>query len=105
MIKLFKAPIVNEIKAKHEAINKHLLNTIPGCKIRHKHNSDADAVVFYLKISGITKEFTISDQYLQDYSAIEVFDFINKNEVIKIISSYGKIRIWMREGYPAISYR
>lgn len=105
MIKWSKAPEINEIKVKHEAICKHLINMIPGCKVKHKHNIDAGAVVFFIKISKITKEFTISDQYLQDYSAIEVFDFIKQKEVIKIISTHGKVRILMREGYPAVSYR
>jgi accessory colonization factor AcfC len=105
MIKLFKPPEISEIKVKHEAIGKHLINMIPGCKVWHKHNFDAGAVVFYMKISEITKEFSICDQYLQDYSAIEVFDFIKQKEVIKIISTHGKVKIVMREGYPAISYR
>ena len=107
MTKWFKAPEINEIKLKHMAISKHLLNMIPGCKVRHrhKHNFDAGAVVFYMEIAGLTKEFTISDQYLQDYTAIEIFDFIKQKEVIKIISTHGKVRILMREGYPAISYR
>ena len=105
MIKLFELPEINEIKVKYEAINKHLLNMISGCKVRHKRNFDAGAVVFYIEISGITKEFTISDLYLQDHTAIELFDFIKQKEVIEIISTHGKIRILMREGYPAISYR
>ena len=105
MIKRFKAPELNEIKVKHEAISKHLLNIISGCKVRHRHNFDAGSVVFYIEISGITKEFTISDLYLQDHTAIELFDFIKQKEVIEIISTHGKIRILMREGYPAISYR
>ena len=105
MIKLFKAPELNEIKVKKEAISKHLINMLPGCKVRHKHDFDAGAVVFYMKISEITKEFSICDQYLQDSSTIEVFDFIKKNEVIKIISTHGKVKIVIREGYPATSYR
>ncbi|MDO8369611.1 MAG: hypothetical protein Q7S71_02665 [Candidatus Nitrotoga sp.] len=102
---MFKAPEINEIKVKHEAISKHLLNMIPGCKVRHKHDFDEDAVVFYVEISGIIKKFTISDQYLQDYTAIEIFDFIKQNEVIKIISTHGKVKISTREGYPVINYR
>lgn len=105
MIKRFKAPEPNEINVKHEAISKHLLNMISGCKVRYKHDFDAGAVVFYMKISEITKEFSICDQYLQDSSTIEVFDFIKKNEVVKIISTHGKVKIVIREGYPAISYR
>lgn len=105
MIKRLKPPEINEIKVKHEAISKHLLNMIPGCKVKHKHNFDTGSVAFYMGISGITKELTISDQYLQDYTAIEIFDFIKQKEVIKIISTHGKVRISMREGYPAINYR
>ncbi|MCE9550975.1 MAG: hypothetical protein K8R50_08245 [Betaproteobacteria bacterium] len=105
MIKLFKAPELNEIKVKKEAISKHLINMLPGCKVRYKHDVNADAVVFYIKISEITKEFSICDQYLQDSSTIEAFDFIKKNEVIKIISTHGKVKVVIREGYPAISYR
>ena len=105
IIKLPKVPEINEIKIKLEAISKHLLSMIPGCKVRHKRNVDAGAVVFYIEISGITKEFTISNLYLHDYTAIEIFDFIKQKDVIKIISAHGKIRILMREGYPAISYR
>jgi|SRR5665647_768665 len=105
IIKLFKVPEMNEIKVKHKAISKHLLNMIPGCKVRHKHDINDDAVVFSVEISGITKKLTISDQYLQDYTTIEIFDFIKQKEVIKIISTHGKVKILMREGYPAISYR
>lgn len=108
MIKWFKLPQMSEIsemKVKHEVIAKHLSNIIPGCKVRHKHESDADTVVFYMEISGIIKEFKISDQYLQDYTTIEIFDFIKQKEVIKIISTHVKIKILIREGYPAISYR
>ena len=105
MIKLFKAPKLNEIKVKKEAISKHLINMLPGCKVRYKHDFDDGAVVFYMKISEITKEFSICDQYLQDSSIIEVFDFIKKNEVLKIMSTHGKVKIVIREGYPAISYR
>lgn len=105
MIRWFKPPKINKIKIKHEAIREHLLNMIAGCKVRHKHNFDAGAVVFYIEISGVTTEFTISDLYLQNYTAIELFDFIKQMEVIKIIATNGKVRILMREGYPAISYR
>ncbi|BBJ22585.1 hypothetical protein W01_05120 [Candidatus Nitrotoga sp. AM1P] len=105
MIKWFKLPQTNEMKVKHEAISKHLLNIIPECKVRHKHESNADEVVFYMEISGVTKEFKISDQYLQAHTTIELFDFIKQKEVIKVISTYGKVKILIREGYPAISYR
>jgi hypothetical protein len=105
MIKWFKLPQTSEMQVKHEAISKHLLNIIPGCKVRHKHESDSDAVVFYMEISGVTKEFKISDQYLQVHTTIELFDFIKQKEVIKMISTYGKVKILIREGYPAISYR
>lgn len=105
MVRWFKQPEINKIKLKHEAIREHLLNMISGCKVRHKHNFDAGVAVFYVEISGITKELTISDLYLQDYTAIEIFDFIKQKKVIEIISTHGKIRILMREGYPAISYR
>ena len=108
MIKWFKLPQMSEItemKVKHEVISKHLSNIIPGCKVRHKHEFDANKVVFYMEISGITKEFKISDQYLQDYTTIELFDFIKQKEVVKIISTHGKVKILIREGYPVISYR
>jgi len=104
-MKWFKAPEINKTNAKHEAISNHLLHMIPGCKIRHKHKFDAGAVVFYMEISGITKEFVISDHYLQDYTVIEIFDFIKQKEVIKIISTHSKIRILLREGYPTINYK
>ncbi|WP_239796795.1 hypothetical protein [Candidatus Nitrotoga arctica] len=96
---------IREMKVKHEVISKHLSNIIPGCKVRHKHEFDANEVVFYMEISGITKEFKISDHYLQDYTTIELFDFIKQKEVIKIISTYGKVKILIREGYPTVSYR
>ena len=104
-MKWFKLPQTNEMKVKHEAISKHLLNIIPECKVRCKHESNADEVVFYMEISGVTKEFKISDQYLQIHTTIELFDFIKQKEVIKMISTYGKVKILIREGYPAISYR
>lgn len=97
--------VESEIKVKHGEISKYLLNQISGCKIKHKHDSHVNAMVFIMENSGVTKEFIISDQYLQDYTIIEVFDFINKNEVIKIISTHATVKIIMREGYPAISYR
>jgi len=108
IIKWFKGPQmseINEMKVKHEEISKHLLNMIPGCKVRHKHDFDADTVVYYMEISGITKEFKISDQYLQDYTTLELFDFIKQKEVIQIISNHRKVKILIREGYPAISYK
>ena len=73
MIKWFKLPQTSEMKVKHEAINKYLLNIIPECKVRHKQN--AVGMVFYMEISGVTKEFKISDQYLQGHTTIELFDF------------------------------
>jgi len=105
MKKWFKLPQTNEMKVKHEAISKHLLNIIPGCKVRHKHESNAGEVVFYMEISGVTKEFKISNQYLQAHTTTELFDLIKQKEVIKVISIYGKVKILIREGYPAISYR
>jgi hypothetical protein len=36
----------------------------------------------YIEISGITPEFTISDLYLQDYRAIEIYDLIKQKKVI-----------------------
>ncbi|RFC37769.1 MAG: hypothetical protein DID92_2727743068 [Candidatus Nitrotoga sp. SPKER] len=105
MTKWLKLPQTNEMKVKHEAISKHLLSIIPGCKIRHKHESNASEVIFYMEISGITKEFKISDQYLQTHTTTELFDFIKQKEVIKVISIYGKVKVLIREGYPTISYR
>ncbi|MEO6421243.1 MAG: hypothetical protein ABIR84_00770 [Candidatus Nitrotoga sp.] len=108
MKKRFESHKINElseIKVKHEEISKYLLNLISGCKIKHKHGSDANTVVFIMDISGVTKELIISDQYLQDCTIIEIFDFINKKEVIRIISTHSTVKIIMREGYPAISYR
>jgi hypothetical protein len=108
MIKWFKLPQkskTSERNVKHEVISKHLSSIIPGCQVRHKHEFDAKEVVFYIEISGITKEFKISDLYLEDYTTIELFDFIIQKEVIKIISVHGKVKIVMREGYPAISFR
>ena len=102
---MFKLPQKSEIKIKYEAISKHLSNNIPGCKVRPKHESNADQVVFYMEISGVTKEFKISDQYLQLYTILELFEFIKQEEVIKVISMYGKVKILIREGYPTISYR
>lgn len=96
---------MSEMKVKHELISKHMLNMIPGCKVKHKHDFDADAVVFYMEISGVNKEFKISDQYLQDYTTLELFDFIKQKEVIQIISTHEKVKILIREGYPAISYK
>ncbi|MFZ1548791.1 MAG: hypothetical protein WAT12_17140 [Candidatus Nitrotoga sp.] len=105
---MFKKPQLrqpNEIEVKCELISKHLSNAIPGCKIKHKHNFKSNVVVFHMGISGIAKEFRISNQYLQDYTPIEIFGFIRQKEVIKIISTYEKVNILIREGYPAISYR
>lgn len=96
---------ISEMKVKYEKISKHLLNIIPGCKVRYKHDFDADAVVFYMEISGIANEFKISNQYLQDYTTLELFDFIKQKEVVPIISNHRKIKILIREGYPAISYK
>ena len=104
-MKWFKLPQTNEMKVKHEAISKHLLNIIPGCKVRHKHESSADEVVFYMEISRVTKEFKVSDQYLQVHTIIELFDFIKQKEIVKAISTYGKVKVSIREGYPTISYK
>jgi|GEM_PF-6109802 len=95
----------NEVKIKYELISKHLSNMIPECKVKHKYDFKSNAVVFYLGISGITKEFKISNQYLQDSTPIEIFGFMRQKEIIKIISSHEKTFILLREGYPAISYR
>jgi hypothetical protein len=103
--KLPKIRKISEMTVKHEVIRKHLLNIIPGCNVRHKHDFDADAVVFYMKISGITKEFKISDEYLQEYTTSELFDFIKQKEVIQIIFTHKKVNILIREGYPAVSYK
>lgn len=108
MEKLFKRPQLhkpNEIEVKCELISKHLSSMIPGCKVKHKHNLKTNVVVFYMGISGVAKEFKISNQYLQDYTPIEIFGFIRQKEIIKIISAYEKVHISIREGYPAISYR
>ncbi|CAH1196026.1 conserved hypothetical protein [Candidatus Nitrotoga sp. BS] len=108
MTKLFKKPQLrkpNETKVKCELISKHLSSTISGCKVKHKQNFKTNVVVFYMEISGVAKEIKISNQYLQDYTPIEIFGFIRQKEVIKIISAYEKVHILIREGYPAINYR
>lgn len=104
MIKWFKRPQLNEMKVKHEVISKHLLNMIPGCKVRRKRDFNESAMVFYVEISGIIKEFKISDQYLQDYTTTELFDFIKQKEVIQNSYNHRKIKISTREGYPSVSY-
>jgi hypothetical protein len=53
MIKWPQAPEINKTNVIDEAIRKNLLNMIPGCKVRHKRNFDAGAVVFdKLKFPG-----------------------------------------------------
>ncbi|CAH1387785.1 conserved hypothetical protein [Candidatus Nitrotoga sp. M5] len=95
----------NETKIKYELISKHLSNMIPGCKVKHKYDFKTNSVLFCLEISGVTKEFKISNQYLQDATPIEIFGFIRQKDIIKIISTHEKVFIMIREGYPAISYR